>query len=344
MTAPVPPEPGKLATATAGAALVATLVLVVAVLPAEYGIDPTGIGTWAGFTRLSADGGPSGLDVLPEDGIDVAHAVEARWEVIEFPVLTRDGYTEGPFGETRVTLPLNLTNLSTLTARLTWNDTDLVDGQPSDPDEFEISVRGPGNTRSQLVQGENMRGGEGNVSVTLPWRSLPAPTRTDDGALRFPIEGPDTSSHGEWTFLVRLYAARGLEGHDAQDPGNGWTLTVTARTYELRVDEQEGGGDRVSITIGPGRGLEYKFQMEPNATLTYSWTSSAPVYWDLHAEEAGHDPEDFTRLAEGTSRNEGGSFTATFAGRYGWYFQNRGPEPLTVSLTTRGEYRILGVV
>ncbi|HXH25316.1 MAG TPA: hypothetical protein VNI78_08715 [Vicinamibacterales bacterium] len=55
---PAPPAPSgrALAKATAAALLVAALVLVTAVLPAEYGIDPLGTGRMLGLTDLFAAG------------------------------------------------------------------------------------------------------------------------------------------------------------------------------------------------------------------------------------------------------------------------------------------------
>lgn len=55
---PAPPAPSgrALAQATAAALLVAALVLVTAVLPAEYGIDPLGTGRMLGLTDLFAAG------------------------------------------------------------------------------------------------------------------------------------------------------------------------------------------------------------------------------------------------------------------------------------------------
>lgn len=56
-----PPSPGwqapsgkRIALSVAAALLVAVVVLVVAVLPAEYGIDPTGLGRSLGLTELNA--------------------------------------------------------------------------------------------------------------------------------------------------------------------------------------------------------------------------------------------------------------------------------------------------
>ena len=55
------PSLRKLATATVIAVLVAAAILVTAVLPAEYGVDPTGVGKYLGLTAMSSaseqDGG-----------------------------------------------------------------------------------------------------------------------------------------------------------------------------------------------------------------------------------------------------------------------------------------------
>jgi len=49
---PVPPQPGSLLRSIAVALVLATAVLVLAVLPAEYGIDPTGLGRISGLTQM----------------------------------------------------------------------------------------------------------------------------------------------------------------------------------------------------------------------------------------------------------------------------------------------------
>ena len=54
---PAAPPPGKLVKATLIAAAAAAIVLVAAVLPAEYGIDPLGVGRATGLMDLFAAGG-----------------------------------------------------------------------------------------------------------------------------------------------------------------------------------------------------------------------------------------------------------------------------------------------
>jgi len=74
--------------ATVGTLLVAALILVTAVLPAELGVDPTGVGARLGLTAMG----------------DLKHAAEARPESPATPVLRSDEFsvTLGPKEGTEV--------------------------------------------------------------------------------------------------------------------------------------------------------------------------------------------------------------------------------------------------
>ena len=50
----IKPSPSTLAKATGGAAIAAVAILTLFVLPAEYGIDPTGVGTALGLNGMVA--------------------------------------------------------------------------------------------------------------------------------------------------------------------------------------------------------------------------------------------------------------------------------------------------
>lgn len=343
MTAPAPVEPRRLALATLAAAGAALVVLVVAVLPAEYGVDPTGLGAATGFARLSET--PKQDVAVTEVPLGDAPLYELRatWRLVGLPLASQEGYLGRDEGEDRVTIPFNVTNLTSVTALLEWEDTDRIDGRPTEGDTLEISVRGPRGARSQLVQATNEPGRPGNATVTLNLRSVPFPQENATTGLLIPMQ-EDASGVGDWTFVVRLYAAGGLDGSPEKDPGNAWRLTVTGEAYEMDVEKQaERSGDRVRITLQPGQGIEYKFVMRAGQTLEYGWSSAAVVYWDFHAEEEGKDPDEFTRYAEGRSAGETGTLVAPFAGRHGWFWRNDGADPVTLTLETRGEYEILGV-
>jgi len=82
MTAPATPPPapvGSLAVATAVALSAAVVLLVVAVLPAEYGIDPTGLGDRMGLTAMAQTEEGVLLTPLAEDaGSTDSPLVESR--------------------------------------------------------------------------------------------------------------------------------------------------------------------------------------------------------------------------------------------------------------------------
>ena len=88
--APNPPPKKTLLIATAGAALVGALIVVGAVLPAEYNQDPLGIGKATGLSRLWA---PKEVSVDPTEGNQpLAREYPAAWrsDVIEIPLGSGD--------------------------------------------------------------------------------------------------------------------------------------------------------------------------------------------------------------------------------------------------------------
>jgi hypothetical protein len=71
-------SPSAILKATVVAAAIALLVLIVAVLPAEYGVDPLGTGRALGLTALAEagdDGGPGEVIEADRPGADVPQAI-----------------------------------------------------------------------------------------------------------------------------------------------------------------------------------------------------------------------------------------------------------------------------
>lgn len=89
MTTSIPPFPlpskARLAKATVAALVLAAIVLVGAVLPAEYGIDPTGVGRALGIYRMSA---PDAADASVVDSA----VVVASSEPADGAALVRNDY------------------------------------------------------------------------------------------------------------------------------------------------------------------------------------------------------------------------------------------------------------
>lgn len=95
--------------------------------------------------------------------------------------------------------------------------------------------------------------------------------------------------------------------------------------------------DTADLTLAPFEWLEYKYRLEDGDTLVFAWRASAPLDFDLHAERDKADgrAESFAR---GRAAGGQGSYRAAYGGIHGWYFQNRGTEPVTLTLSTAGFY------
>jgi hypothetical protein len=100
--------------------------------------------------------------------------------------------------------------------------------------------------------------------------------------------------------------------------------------------------DETAITLKPGEGVEVKMDMQKGAKTTYAWTvEGGTVNHDTHGEP--FDKPDATHsYRKGRSvSGDKGVLTAAFDGNHGWFWRNRGSRPVTVRLTTSGEYGAL---
>jgi len=148
--------------------------------------------------------------------------------------------------------------------------------------------------------------------------------------------------------FVVLPAERGI------DPtGVGEALGLTA-LGELKQGAEVAEGvaaaptfrtDELSVTIAPGKGTEVKAVMRAGDQLMYSWDAAGgSIFFDFHGEPAGAASGVFTSFEKGTKGAAEGEFEAPFDGVHGWYWQNMGTEPATVTVTTHGVYANLAQV
>jgi len=99
--------------------------------------------------------------------------------------------------------------------------------------------------------------------------------------------------------------------------------------------------ETVEFTAAPGEGLEYKYRLDKGEALLYSWKTSGPVHVEFHAEPDG-GPAGYAQTYEMADSVSGatGTLTAPFSGIHGWYWENRGAEPVTVTLSSAGYYNL----
>ena len=96
-----------------------------------------------------------------------------------------------------------------------------------------------------------------------------------------------------------------------------------------------------TFTLEPRAFIEYKYRLDKGQVLLYSWTASAPVNVEFHAEPDGA-PAGYAETYEKTTAitTASGTLTAPFAGIHGWYWENTTDAPATVTVNASGFYRL----
>lgn len=120
------------------------------------------------------------------------------------------------------------------------------------------------------------------------------------------------------------------------------TLETNAKT--VTVNEQS---NEATIVVKANKALEYKFKIDQYEKLEYEWKSDAPLHYDFHG-----DPEDkqsypqgyFESYAIGNSGQAKGKVTIPYKGSHGWYWKNESAKDITITLSTKGKYNIIGLI
>ena len=105
--------------------------------------------------------------------------------------------------------------------------------------------------------------------------------------------------------------------------------------------------NNATIIVKANKALEYKFKINQYEKLEYEWKSDAPLRYDFHG-----DPEDkdsypkgyFESYANGTSDAAKGKITIPYNGSHGWYWKNTSAKDITITLSTKGNYNIIGAI
>lgn len=130
-----------------------------------------------------------------------------------------------------------------------------------------------------------------------------------------------------------------------RDPlGTGKLLGITGMSETqtvgvLNPQAVEYHRDSFTIVLASYESIEYKYRLEEGATMLFEWEAESPLLFDMHAEQDGRDPAEFSpSFDQRESRAEKGSYTAPFSGIHGWYWENRSPNDVRLELNTAGFY------
>jgi hypothetical protein len=116
---------------------------------------------------------------------------------------------------------------------------------------------------------------------------------------------------------------------------NPTTPAITQADDPLAVRE-----DTVQLIIPAQQSLDYRLAMERDYDLDYAWTANGKtVYAELRGEpKDGKTPsKTFAKL---TSTSGKGFFIVPFNGQFGWHWQNKTNQPITIRLYSKGHYQV----
>ena len=105
--------------------------------------------------------------------------------------------------------------------------------------------------------------------------------------------------------------------------------------------------NNATIVVKANKALEYKFKIDQYDKLEYEWKSSAPLRYDFHGDPADmskYPKGYFESYANGTSDAAKGKITLPYKGSHGWYWKNTSGKDITITLFTKGNYNIIGVI
>jgi hypothetical protein len=129
-------------------------------------------------------------------------------------------------------------------------------------------------------------------------------------------------------------------GIDPLGTGRLLGLTGLADTAPAAITPQASSyrTDSVEFVLGPYESLEYKYRIEKDASMLFSWRATGEVIYDFHSEPDGA-AEGYAESFDRQTRAEGhGTYAAPFGGVHGWYWENPGRETVTITLVTAGFY------
>jgi hypothetical protein len=129
-------------------------------------------------------------------------------------------------------------------------------------------------------------------------------------------------------------------GIDPLGTGEAMGLTALSGSNEGPLERQPDAhrNDYAEFILEPFQSVEYKYLMDVDTSMIFTWDADADLYYDFHAEPAGLGEEYTVSYDIGTAKRDMGSFHAPFSGIHGWFWENRGFQPVTIRLHSAGFY------
>ncbi|WEK46702.1 MAG: hypothetical protein P0Y56_17120 [Candidatus Andeanibacterium colombiense] len=100
---------------------------------------------------------------------------------------------------------------------------------------------------------------------------------------------------------------------------------------------ERGVTDHWTFELGPFEGIELKYVLDQGKPMTFFWSATGPLGYDMHAHpfDGGTDLTESYAIAE--ADHLGGRYVAPFSGIHGWFWQNRSLNRVTLTLDASGQ-------
>ena len=99
---------------------------------------------------------------------------------------------------------------------------------------------------------------------------------------------------------------------------------------EYRVDDTQ-------FVLGPYEFVDTRYRLAKDTVMLYTWSATAVVIHEFHGDPDSN-PDAPVSFEKKDRRQASAAFIAPFAGIHGWYWENPGAEPVTITLTSAGFY------
>lgn len=99
---------------------------------------------------------------------------------------------------------------------------------------------------------------------------------------------------------------------------------------------EPGAKDHWEHELGPFEGIEFKYVVEEGKPITFFWSATGPLDYDMHAHPFAGGTAATESYAIEQADHLGGRYVAPFTGIHGWYWQNRTLNRVKLTLDASG--------
>ncbi|HTE39938.1 MAG TPA: hypothetical protein VK629_03860 [Steroidobacteraceae bacterium] len=101
---------------------------------------------------------------------------------------------------------------------------------------------------------------------------------------------------------------------------------------------EAGSRDRWEFELGAYDSIEFKYTLSEGERMAFTWQSSRPLHYDLHAHPFEGGVELTESYGVGDAAIMHGRYVAPFTGIHGWYWQNRSLTSVKIVLDATGGF------